>query len=161
MFGSLYGWLADGLVQCTRPELLQILQSLHRISSTFPGVEDPKEMGFNSSLINEAVAALPEIKEDVEAYLQVFNHSAAGKDNKYDFFKEEEGDDYEAITEHKMGIAVVESELMEHLKEITTVLKRKQKCNYVSVSGIEYLIEVPNDKNSLKLVPASWAKISG
>lgn len=119
-------------------------------------------MGFKSSLINEAVASLPEIKEDVEAYLAVFNHSSAAKDDKYDFFKEDgEGDEYEAITGHKMGIAAVESELMEHLKEVTVTLRRKQKCNYVSVSGMEYLIEVSNDKNSLKLVPASWAKING
>lgn len=47
------------------------------------------------------------------------------------------------------------------MKEITTVLRRKQRANYTTVSGIEYLIEVQNDKNSLGLVPASWAKISG
>lgn len=62
------------------------------------------------------MAALPEIGEDIKAYLDVFNHSAAGKNNKYDFFKEgkgegkddgesggeEEGGKYEAIMEHKM-----------------------------------------------------------
>lgn len=86
-----------------------MLQALYRISSTFTGVEDPKEMGFKSTLLNEAVAALPEIGEDVKAYLNVFDHSAAGKNNKYDFFKEgksegggEGEEEYEAIMEHKM-----------------------------------------------------------
>lgn len=74
-------------------------------------------MGFRSTLLNEAVAALPEIGEDIKAYLDVFDHSAAGKNNKYDFFKEVngegegeddedggegEGGKYEAIMEHKM-----------------------------------------------------------
>lgn len=63
-------------------------------------------MGFKSTLLNQAVAALPEIGEDVKAYLDVFDHSAAGKNNKYDFFKEGknegEGEEYEAIMEHKM-----------------------------------------------------------
>lgn len=86
--------------------MLQVLQALHKISSTFPGVEDPKEMGFKSALLNQAVAALPEIGEDVKMYLDVFDHSAAGKNNKYDFFKEGksegEEEEYEAIMEHKM-----------------------------------------------------------
>lgn len=62
------------------------------------------------------MAALPEIGEDIKAYLDVFDHSAAGKNNKYGFFKEGncegegedegegegEGGKYEAIMEHKM-----------------------------------------------------------
>lgn len=72
----------------------------------FAKVEDPKEMGFKSTLLNEAAAALPEIRGNVEAYLDVFDHPAAGKNNKYDFFKEGkgegEGEEYEAIVEHKM-----------------------------------------------------------
>lgn len=70
-------------------------------------------MGFKSALLNEATAALPEIGQDIKAYLDVFDHSAAGKNNKYDFFKEGknedegeeeggEGDKYEAIMERKM-----------------------------------------------------------
>lgn len=100
--------------------------------------------------MNEALANLPRIKEDVEAYLDVFNHSQAAKDDKYDFFKD--GEKYEAINEHKLvcaplhqvvklihvrdqGIAGVEGDLQEHLKEIAAILKRK--VAYVSVSGIE------------------------
>ena len=85
----------------------------------------------------------------MEAYLDVFNHSQAAKDDKYDFFKD--GEKYESISEHKMvcapftpsgkanprdqGIAGVEGDLQEHLKEIAAILRRK--VAYVSVSGIE------------------------
>lgn len=73
---------------------------MDRIASTFPGVESPDDAGFSSKIINEAIANLPRIKDDVEAYLDVFNHMAAAKDDKYDFFKE--ADKYEAISEQKM-----------------------------------------------------------
>jgi len=36
-----------------------------------------------------------------------------------------------------------------------------KKINYVTVSGIEYLVEVPNTKVALAAVPANWVKISG
>ncbi|KAG0138454.1 muts domain V-domain-containing protein [Tuber indicum] len=154
--------LEKGLIRiyygkCSRPELLSILQTLNRIANTFPPVDKPEDVGFNSKILNEALANLPRIKDDVEAYLDVFNHSQAAKDDKYDFFKD--GDNYEAINEHKMGIAGVEGDLNEHLNEIAAVLKRK--VVYVSVSGVEYLVEVSNEKNILKSVPATWVKMNG
>lgn len=101
--------LEKGLIRiyygkCTRPELFQILQTMHRISHTFHKVESPEEVGFQSKILNEAVAALPEIKDDVEAYLGVFKHNAACKDDKFDFFRNE--DQYEAIVEHKLVCAL-------------------------------------------------------
>lgn len=142
--------------QCTRPELLTILQTIQRIASVFLKQPSPQHMGFESMMINEALAVLPEIKGDVAAYLDKFNFRAAKENDKYDFFRESE--EFEAIDDHKMGIKAVESDLQEHLKEIAIQLKKK--VTYVTVSGIEYLVEVSNDKTSLKGVPASWAKVS-
>jgi len=133
-----------------------------RIANAFQPVDDPKEVGFQSEIINKAIAALPGIREDVCKFLGVFNHQAAGKDDKYNFFKgnDDEGNpEYEAIMEHKLGISAVEADLIEHKQEICQTLKRK--VGYMTVSGIEYLVEVANDKNSLNKVPASWVKISG
>jgi DNA mismatch repair protein MSH3 len=74
-----------------------------RIASAFPPVEEPEDVGFESDILNKAIAALPEIRQDVEAFLNVFNHSAAGKDDKYDFFRnEDEDEEYEKIVEHKL-----------------------------------------------------------
>jgi DNA mismatch repair protein MSH3 len=150
-----------------------------RIASAFTPVDEPEDVGFESAILNKAIAALPEIREDVEAFLNVFNWQAAGKDDKYDFFKnEDEDEEYEKILEHKLvsfhppqpvkkqdvdirqGISAVEADLEEHKKEISKQLKGRN-VTYVSVSAIEYLVEVANNKAALKDVPANWVKISG
>ncbi|TGZ85655.1 mismatch repair MSH3 [Ascodesmis nigricans] len=157
--------LEKGLIRiyygkCTRPELLAILQAMNRVAFAFQPVDEPEQVGFKSALLNSCIASLPRIRDDVAGFLDVFSHPAAAKDDKYDFFKGSDDEEYEAINEQKLGIAAVEADLEEHKTEIASVLKLKKPI-YVTVSGIEYLVEVPNDKTSLSRVPASWIKISG
>ena len=143
-------------VQCTRPELLIVLQTMQRIAVEFISVKSPVEAGFQSSIINHAIAALPTIAEDVVSYLDQINPEAAKGDDKYSFFREDV--ESEDIMEHKMGIASVEQELDAH-RPVAAAKVKKMKVEYVTVAGIEYLIEI--DNTLLKNVPASWAKISG
>ena len=142
--------------KCTRPELLTVLQTMQRIATEFLSVKKPSDAGFQSSIINTAVAALPTIAGDVVSYLDQINPEAAKSDDKSAFFREEV--ESEDIMEHKMGIASVEQELDAH-RPIAAAKVKKKKVDYVTVAGIEYLIEV--DNALLKNVPASWAKISG
>ena len=142
--------------KCTRPELLVVLQTLQRISSEFVSVKLPEQAGFECSILNSAVAALPTIAEDVLSYLDRLNPRAAREDDKYALFREET--ESEDITTHKLGIASVEQDLDAH-RAIAAEKVRKKRVDYVTVAGIEYLIEVDNAQ--LKNVPASWTKISG
>ncbi|KAL9126519.1 MAG: hypothetical protein Q9217_004443 [Psora testacea] len=142
--------------KCTRSELLTVLQTMQRIANEFVPVKSAADAGFQSSLINNSISALPTVAEDVAAYLEQMNPEAAKADDKYAFFREEiESDD---ITEHKLGIASVEQELDAH-RAVAAEKVKKKKVDYVTVAGIEYLIEI--DNTQLKNVPASWAKISG
>ena len=142
--------------KCTRSELLTLLQTMQKIANEFISIKGPADVGFQSGLINNAIAALPTIAGDVVTYLDQINPVAARTDDKYTFFREEfESDD---ITEHKLGIASVEQELDAH-RSVAAEKIRKKRVDYVTVAGIEYLIEV--DNTQLKNVPASWAKISG
>ncbi|KAF2199804.1 DNA mismatch repair protein-like protein msh3 [Delitschia confertaspora ATCC 74209] len=142
--------------KCTRPELLAALQTLQKIANEYSSVKTPADSGFKSCLLGEAIASLPKITEDVNAFLDQISTQAAKDDDKYSFFREEyETDD---ITEHKLGIAAVEHDLNEHRNVAAEKLKKK-KVEYVTVGGIEYLIEVKNSE--IRNVPASWAKISG
>jgi DNA mismatch repair protein MSH3 len=143
--------------KCTRPELLSTLQTLQRIAIEFSRVKTPEDTGFTSPLVVEAICALPGIGTVVNAYLDKINPEAARKDDKYTFFRDDEETD--DITNHKLGIAAVEADLDVHRKDAAAKLSKKTPVTYVTVSGIEYLIEVPN--TDLKHVPASWAKISG
>ncbi|KAK4648300.1 Mismatch repair protein msh3 [Podospora bellae-mahoneyi] len=143
--------------KCTRPELLSTLQILQKIAMEYHRVKSPAETGFKSSLLQETLLSLPAIGDIVTSYLDKINAQAARKDDKYNFFREEEETD--DITDHKLGIAAVEADLDAYRKEATAKLKKKVLVEYTTVSGIEYLIEVAN--TDLKNVPASWAKISG
>ncbi|RDL40060.1 DNA mismatch repair protein msh3 [Venustampulla echinocandica] len=143
--------------KCTRPELLTALQTMQRIANEFAHVRSPADAGFQSPLINEAIASLPTIGDIVISFLDKINAQAARSDDKYAFFREEE--ETGAIGDHKMGIAAVEQDLDVHRSEVATKLKKKSPVTYVTVAGIEYLIEIPN--TDLKNVPASWTKISG
>lgn len=142
--------------KCTRPELLAVLQTLQRIATEYASVKKPADAGFKSPILNEAIASLPQILDDVVAYLENINPQAAKEDNKYEFFRST--DDNDDITNHSAGIAIVEQELDGHRK-IAAEKLRKRKVDYVTVAGIEFLIEV--DNTYVKNVPASWAKISG
>lgn len=142
--------------KCVRPELLSVLQTLQRIANEYIHVKSPANAGFTSNIVNEAIASLPKISGDVIRYLEQINPQAAKSDDKYAFFRDEfETDD---ITDHKLGIATIEHELNEHRKVAAEKI-RKKKVDYVTVAGIEYLIEV--DNSQIKNIPASWQKVSG
>ncbi|KAI0974303.1 muts domain V-domain-containing protein [Xylaria arbuscula] len=143
--------------KCTRPELLAVLQTLQRIASEFARVKDSADTGFKSPAISDAIASLPLLLPTVLSYLERINAEAARADDKYAFFRETE--ETEAITDHKLGIASVEQELDAHRKVAASKLNKKSPVSYVTVAGIEYLVEVSNA--DLKHVPASWIKISG
>lgn len=143
--------------KCTRPELLAVLQTLQKIASEFARVKDPSDTGFESPAISNAIISLPLILPTVISYLERINADAARKDDKYAFFRETE--ETEDITDHKLGIASVEQELDDHRKVASSKLNKKSPVTYMTVAGIEYLIEVSNA--DLKHVPASWMKISG
>ncbi|TKA25855.1 DNA mismatch repair protein MSH3 [Salinomyces thailandicus] len=142
--------------KCTRPELLAVLQTLHMVAQEYAHVTSPESAGFKSSMVNEAIASLPQISEDVVQYLDRINACAAKEDDKYSFFRDEH--ETEDITDHKMGIAAVEFDLDEFRKAAAEKVK-KGRVDYVTVAGIEYLIEL--DNTQLKNLPASWSKISG
>ena len=142
--------------KCTRPELFTVLQTMQRISNEFAHVKSPADAGFKSSLLNDAVAALPTIGDAITDFLEKINAEAARNDDKYAFFLESE--ETEDIGDHKLGIASVEHDLDEH-RPIAAAKIKKTNIRYVTSAGIEFLIEV--DNTNLKHVPASWVKVSG
>ncbi|KAK2755526.1 Mismatch repair protein msh3 [Arachnomyces sp. PD_36] len=144
--------------KCSREELVTFLQTMQMISNEFAGFKPSGKEGFHSPTINESISALPAILDDVVTYLDKVNLQAVRTKDKYNFFREAE--ETEAIGEEKLGIASVEHELDEHRAVAAKTLERN-KVNYSTVAGIEYLIEVENSSYQIKRVPASWAKISG
>jgi DNA mismatch repair protein MSH3 len=143
--------------KCTRPELLSALQTLQEISSEYLSAKTPEQSGFSSTLLGEAVSNIPKIYEDLTGFLDRINARAAKDNDKYSFFHEEH--EAEDINDLKLSIASVEDDLNTHRKEAAAKLG-KSKVDYVTVAGIEYLIEVKRKAPEEKKVPASWQQIS-
>ncbi|KAF2876856.1 DNA mismatch repair protein-like protein msh3 [Massariosphaeria phaeospora] len=144
--------------KCSRPELLSALQNLQDIASHYSAVKTPKDTGLNSPLLSEAISSIPKIYEAVNSFLEQINAKAARDNDKYSFFR----DEYESedINDYKLRIASVENDLDTHRPEAAGKLGVKT-VNYVTVAGIEYLIEVKKSSAQEKKVPASWQKMSG
>lgn len=143
--------------KCSRPELLAALQALQDISSQYLLVKTPEQSGFSSTLLSEAISNVPTINEAVNGFLEKINARAAKDDDKYGFFRAEyEGED---INDLQLSIASVEDDLKTYLKDAAAKLG-KTKVDYVTVAGIEYLIEVKRKSIEEKKVPASWQQIS-
>lgn len=142
--------------KASRPELLAVLQTLQRIATEYAAVTSPEKAEFESRMISEAIANLPKISDDVIDFLERINPQAAKADDKYCFFREPH--ETEDMQDHQLAIASIEDDLNDHRAVAAEKIKKK-KVEYVTVSGIEYLIEVEN--NYVKNVPASWIKISG
>lgn len=143
--------------KCTRPELLSVLQTMQKIATHFSHIRSPADTGFTSPLLSNAICSLPLILDTVVSYLDKINPDAAKRDDKINFFREEE--QTEDIQDNLVSIASVEQELEAHKKAAAEKLGRKVPVSYVTVAGIEYLIEVGNA--DIKRVPASWIKVSG
>ncbi|WWC68667.1 uncharacterized protein I206_102599 [Kwoniella pini CBS 10737] len=133
-------------------ELATILVALVRIGSEFKPSNDPI---FKSTLLNNILQTLPKIQSIAKGFLESVNLKAARENDEGHLWTDPEK--YPEIQDAKDCISICESELDQHLKEIRKLVKRPT-MNYVTVAGIEYLVEVP--VRDAKSVPPKWVKIS-
>lgn len=123
-----------------------------RISTAFLKAHEPR---FSSDLLNRLFDTLPTIHDTVVEFREAINPNFSG-DNLIDLFRSEER--WPEIPKQKKNIKYVETLLVDHLEELKTTTHMND-LKYVTVAGIEYLIEVPNTRT--KKVPNDWIKISG
>ncbi|OCF34115.1 DNA mismatch repair protein MSH3 [Kwoniella heveanensis BCC8398] len=138
--------------KATPTELATLLVALTRIGSEFK-----PEQGniFRSVLLNNILKTLPSIKDVSKGFLDALNLKAARENDEADLWADPYK--YPDIQDAKDCISICESELDQHLKDIRKTLKRPS-LNYVTVAGIEFLVEVP--VRDSKSVPPKWVKIS-
>ncbi|KAJ1310165.1 hypothetical protein OPQ81_006909 [Rhizoctonia solani] len=141
--------------KATPSELATMLTAWQRIATALDPIPTSKDAGFKSDLLNDIAYSLPTLREPLAAIMSEINLPEARDNNKAELWVNSEK--YPEIEEANFGILSVESELEDHLKEIRETLK-KPNAKYVSVSGIDYLIEVRN--GDTKKVPVSWQRIN-
>ena len=144
--------------KCTRHELLVCLQTLRHIAEHYSRrVKKPSDTLFRTPMLINAILVQTQIREMVVSYLDKIDATAAVKDDKYSFFRENE--QTEAMVDHQLGIGAVEQELDAHRAVAAAQINKPSPVDYVTVAGIEYLIEIPLNNN--KAIPGTWVKISG
>ncbi|KAG8764683.1 Mismatch repair protein msh3 [Ceratobasidium sp. 428] len=141
--------------KATPPELATMLAAWNRIAVALDPIDTPKDAGFQSDILNDIAHSLPTLRAPLGVITSQINVDKARQDEKTELWVDSEK--YPQIDEAKFGILAVESELEDHLKEIRKTLG-KPNIKYISVSGIDFLIEVRN--GDTKKVPASWLRIS-
>ncbi|ANB14169.1 mismatch repair protein MSH3 [Sugiyamaella lignohabitans] len=138
----------------TRKQLYFTLDFLREISVAFSEL-NPEKVGFGSKVLNELFALLPKCREIVIQALSHISPAAAKEDRKEDFFKDDDFEEYENITDQKLLIADIDKKLSDHLE-----LLRKQldmpKLEYKSIQLTNYLVLIP--KSKAKTVPKDWIR---
>lgn len=140
--------------RATPTELATVLLSLNRVTQEFKP-EDESTWNTASTLIDSHLLSLTRGKAPVQHYLNQINIKEARANNKPSLFPDPTL--YPSLQDAKDNIAIVESELRGHLKEIRQVLKRPS-AEYASVAGVDYLVEVR--VADAKKVPVEWLRVS-
>ncbi|KIR32664.1 DNA mismatch repair protein MSH3 [Cryptococcus deuterogattii MMRL2647] len=138
--------------KATPNELATLLIALVRLASEFkPNTGNV----FRSCLLNNIPNTLPTVLNTSQRFLNALNLKQARENDEANLWADPER--FPEIQDVKDCISVCEMELNEHLIEVRKMLK-KPTLKYITVSGIEYLVEVPIRET--KIVPAQWVKIS-
>ncbi|KAG2185327.1 hypothetical protein INT44_002117 [Umbelopsis vinacea] len=138
-------------------ELLQVLNALEKVAELFHQAAPVADIKFGSSLLNTIFDCLPLILEEVITLKSMLDVTAVERGNDVtNLFQSDEP--WQEISEYKLKINDTEQEFQEYLTELRKIL-RNSTTQYVTVAGIEYLVEVKNTE--LKKVPQNWIKISG
>ncbi|KAJ3050193.1 Mismatch repair protein msh3, partial [Rhizophlyctis rosea] len=138
--------------RCAPSELYNSLFALEKITTAF-GIDAHEH--FTSPVLKGIWKTLPNMRNDVGYFLGLMNEEAARGNDKIELF----GDfgKWVEIGEYKEAIVTVEEELQQHLKDVRKEVKRPS-LTYCTVSGIEFLLEVPTAMASK--VPREWLKVS-
>ncbi|BFZ55716.1 Mismatch repair protein msh3 [Savitreella phatthalungensis] len=134
----------------SRSEALESLLAFDAVNKAFDG----ENFALGSANLDELFGSLSHAP--VSDLLAELNIEAASANDLYNTFKESANLD--RIADHKLGILIVESDLDEHLSCLATELQYPSLA-YMTVAGVEYLLELPNDK--AKHAPRDWIKVNG
>ncbi|KAJ9474845.1 DNA mismatch repair protein MSH3 [Pseudozyma hubeiensis] len=140
--------------RATPTELATVLLSLNRVTQEFKA-EEASTWNTNSSLIDTHLHSLTAGKLPVQKYLNQISIKEARANNLADLFPDP--DLYPDIQTSKDNIAILDTELRTHLRELRKLLHRPS-LEYATVAGIDYLIEVR--VADAKKVPVEWLRVS-
>ncbi|KAG8828576.1 Mismatch repair protein msh3 [Serendipita sp. 399] len=142
--------------QSNPKELVTVLSALSRISTEFEPMDKPEDAGLKSPLLNDIVFALPRLRAIVSRFLADIDIKKAREGEITKLWKDP--GKYPEIEDAQQAIVSVDLQMQEHLKEVRKAIRRPG-LNWVSVAGVDYLVEVPNSEKGK--VPEDWNRVQG
>ncbi|XP_061172820.1 DNA mismatch repair protein Msh3-like [Saccostrea echinata] len=136
-------------------EFYSVSRSLSTVLSEVEEVKKWLTDNLNCSLLQQIFNDIPDLLSDIKQFKESLNETAVKANDKTKIFINEQ--DFPDIGKRKKQIEAVRTEILDHRREIRLLL-RQPSLDYVTVMGIEYLIEVKNAH--INLVPNDWVRIS-
>ncbi|KAK6179331.1 hypothetical protein SNE40_011718 [Patella caerulea] len=141
--------------KCSVLEFYTVVKSLDKILREIKCLQMDESIFKESRLLSTIIQDIPDLLQDIGDYSQAINEQAAKENDKTNLFNKE--GEFPEIVKRKQEIHEVLKDIKDHRRDIRLTLKQPS-LEYVTVSQIEFLIEV---KNSLiKDVPSDWITIS-
>jgi DNA mismatch repair protein MSH3 len=146
--------------KCSVTEFVTVLKGYKLIAENMPTKEEISQI--QSPLLRTLFMECPNLSEDIHYFLSAIDEEAlnARSENK---LPEKtplllNPNSFPKVKEAKEKVAEIERTLRDHLIEIRKIL-RDGTCNYVTKTGIEYLIEVKKAHEGR--VPEDWILVGG
>ncbi|XP_038077644.1 DNA mismatch repair protein Msh3-like [Patiria miniata] len=141
--------------KCSSAEFYTVVKSLSKLCHTLSSLQQLAKREMTSELLKVIFTETPSLLEGVNEFLLSINEKAAKDGNKTELFCDTSP--FPGVERCQRSISEVLQKIQDHRREVRKVL-RKPTLEYVTVSGMEFLIEVRNIL--IKEVPSNWVKIS-
>ncbi|KAF5324788.1 hypothetical protein D9611_004290 [Ephemerocybe angulata] len=139
--------------QCTPQELAVLLPAFNKIATAFDqeNFTSTEDVGFESSLLNEIVFALPKIKGPIQSIIKEINLAKAKEGAMESLWTDFEK--FPEISDLDLALQTIEVELTHELKSIRKQL-RIPSLQWSTWGTDEYLVEVK--KKDAQTIPDEW-----
>ncbi|PBK96664.1 hypothetical protein ARMGADRAFT_988633 [Armillaria gallica] len=152
--------LAKGLCrihygQCTPQELAILIRAFKKIADSVEVMENPSDVGFDSTLLNDITFSLQHVKGPVADMLSIVNLNEAADGKKATMWVDPER--YPDVLDRDLAILQIEAELDDELKTIRKLLKFPS-LQWSNISGEDFVVEVKKSDN--RPIPDDWNRLS-
>ncbi|XP_022110672.1 DNA mismatch repair protein Msh3-like [Acanthaster planci] len=141
--------------KCSSAEFYTVVQSLSKLWHTLSSFQQLTEHEITSDPLKVIFTETPSLLEGVNEFFLALNKKAAKEGKKTELFCDTSP--FPGVVHCQKDITELLGQIQEHRREVRKVL-RKPTLDYITVSGIEFLIEVKN--SVIDDVPDNWLKIS-
>ncbi|XP_060066671.1 DNA mismatch repair protein Msh3-like [Ylistrum balloti] len=141
--------------KCSVAEFYSVCKAFSQLQRDIRLLAESQCPQLTSDLLKTILTNVPDLLKDINSYVSSIREKSVRDKDKTGIFADESK--FPIIIQRKQAIQDVLSEIQAHRRDVRLIL-RIPGLEYVTVMGIEFLIEVKN--NSVNLVPQDWIKIS-